>query len=137
MQFCANESSDIYHIRAVGIVANFAAEYPATNSIVCDSRIEYFCLSVKRGVTFILFKKLFVNNLLTNSTRKDSRGSGADYRSTGYKLYTEPDASYTDIYAIEFFFFLWQSINGTDLLDKKPFVFVYEFELIEKPFYFI
>jgi hypothetical protein len=61
----------------------------------------------------------------------------ADYGSTGYKLYTEPDASYTDIDAIESFSSLWQSINGNGSWDKNPYVFVYEFERIEKPLDFI
>jgi hypothetical protein len=61
----------------------------------------------------------------------------ADYGSTGYKLYTEPDASYTDIDAIESFSSLWESINGRDSWDKNTFVFIYEFERIEKPLGFI
>jgi hypothetical protein len=57
----------------------------------------------------------------------------ADYGSTGYKLYTEPDASYTDIDAIESFSSFWESIIGEGSWNKNPFVFVYELERIEKP----
>jgi hypothetical protein len=39
--------------------------------------------------------------------------------------------------AIESFKTLWQKINGRDSWYKNPFVFVYEFERIEKPLNFI
>ena len=61
----------------------------------------------------------------------------ADYGTTGYRLYTEPEASYSDIDAMYSFESLWQSINGRTSWDANPFVFVYEFERIEKPLDFI
>ncbi|WP_413998688.1 hypothetical protein ACMDB5_13005 [Flavobacterium sp. W1B] len=39
--------------------------------------------------------------------------------------------------AIECFKTLWESINGKESLEKNPFVWVYEFEQIEKPLDFI
>ena len=61
----------------------------------------------------------------------------ADYGATGYKLYTEPEASYSDIDAVYSFESLWESINGKESLDANPFVWVIEFEKIDKPENFI
>lgn len=57
----------------------------------------------------------------------------ADYGTTGYKLYTEPDAAYSDIDAKWSFESLWQSINGADSWDANPWVWVVTFERIPKP----
>lgn len=57
----------------------------------------------------------------------------ADYGNTGYKLYTEPDAAYSDIDALESFESLWNSINGEDSWKENPYVWVIEFERIAKP----
>lgn len=58
----------------------------------------------------------------------------ADYGTTSYKLYTEPDAAYSDIDAIWSFESLWQSINGKKHpWDSNPWVWVYEFKIIDKP----
>lgn len=57
----------------------------------------------------------------------------ADYGTTGYKLYTEPDAAYSDIDAKWSFESLWHSINGADNWNANPWVWVLEFERIEKP----
>lgn len=74
---------------------------------------------------------------LQDITEDDAIAEGiekvADYGTTGYKLYTEPDAAYSDIDAIWSFESLWQSINGKDSWNENPWVWVYEFERIEKP----
>lgn len=46
----------------------------------------------------------------------------ADYGSTGYKLYTEPEAAYSDIDALYSFESLWQSINGEQSWNDNPWV---------------
>lgn len=60
----------------------------------------------------------------------------SDYGSTGYLLYTEPNASHTDIDAVWSFESLWISINKEESWNSNPFVWVYEFERIEKPLNF-
>lgn len=57
----------------------------------------------------------------------------ADYGSTGYKLYTEPEAAYSDIDALYSFESLWQSINGEQSWNDNPWVWVVEFERCERP----
>jgi hypothetical protein len=46
------------------------------------------------------------------------------------------DFSYPEC-AIPSFFSLWESINGKESLEKNPFVWVYQFQQIEKPLDFI
>lgn len=53
----------------------------------------------------------------------------------GYHDYLDKDAF--KLTAKESFFSLWESINGKASLDQNPFVFVYDFERIEKPKNFI
>lgn len=60
----------------------------------------------------------------------------SDYGSTGYILYTEPEAAHTDIDAIWSFESLWQSINGNDSWEANPWVWVYDFKRVEKPINF-
>lgn len=60
----------------------------------------------------------------------------ADYGTTGYKLYTQPDAAFSDIDAKWSFESLWHSINGEESWNENPFVWVYDFERIEKPLKF-
>ena len=57
----------------------------------------------------------------------------ADYGTTGYKLYTDPDKAYSDIDAKWSFESLWESINGKDSLEANPWVWVIEFKQIQKP----
>ncbi len=57
----------------------------------------------------------------------------ADYGNTGYKLYTEPDAAYSDIDAVYSFESLWQSLNGPDSWEANPWVWVISFKCIDKP----
>lgn len=57
----------------------------------------------------------------------------ADYGNTGYKLYTEPDAAYSDIDALDSFESLWTAIKGEDSWKENPYVWVIEFERVAKP----
>ena len=90
--------------------------------------------------TFLKIKSIRAERL-QDISEEDAIAEGvekiADYGATGYRLYTEPDAAYSDIDAIYSFESLWQSINGKDSWNKNPFVWVYEFEKIDKPEDFI
>lgn len=55
----------------------------------------------------------------------------AHYGTTGYMLYTEPDAAYSDIDAVYSFESLWQSINGKESWEQNPWVWVVKFERIQ------
>lgn len=57
----------------------------------------------------------------------------ADYGTTGYKLYTEPNAAYSDIDAVSSFESLWESINGKASIELNPWVWVIDFKKIDKP----
>ncbi|UOX35292.1 hypothetical protein LXD69_07175 [Flavobacterium sediminilitoris] len=57
----------------------------------------------------------------------------ADYGTTGYKLYTEPDAAYSDIDAVYSFESLWESIKGKKSWSSNPWVWVIDFEQCKKP----
>lgn len=89
---------------------------------------------------FLKIKSIRVERL-QDISEEDSIAEGvekiADYGTTGYRLYTEPDAAHSDIDAIYSFESLWQSINGLESWNKNPFVWVYEFERIEKPLDFV
>ena len=50
--------------------------------------------------------------------------------------YSTPNASHTDIDAVWSFESLWISINKEESWNSNPFVWVYEFERIEKPLNF-
>lgn len=90
--------------------------------------------------TFLKIKSIRVERL-QDISEEDAIQEGvekiADYGSTGYRLYTEPEASYSDIDAIYSFESLWISINKEESWRQNPFVWVYEFEQIEKPLDFI
>lgn len=85
---------------------------------------------------FLKIKNIRVEKL-RDITEADAIAEGVykacDYGSTGYKLFTEPDAAYSDIDAIESFESLWESINGKESLESNPWVWVIEFERVEKP----
>lgn len=73
---------------------------------------------------------------LQDITEQDAISEGveqiADYGTTGYKLYTQPDAAFSDIDAKWSFESLWQSINGKESWNANPWVWVVEFERVEK-----
>jgi hypothetical protein len=73
---------------------------------------------------------------LKDISEEDAKAEGvekiADYGTTGYKLYTEPEASYSDIDAKHSFESLWESINGRESWDSNPWVWVIEFKQITK-----
>jgi len=78
---------------------------------------------------------------LNDISEKDAIAEGvekhSDFGSTGYILYTEPEAAHTDIDAVWSFESLWETINGKKSWDDNPFVFVYDFKLTECPTNFL
>ena len=74
---------------------------------------------------------------LNDITEEDAISEGiikhSDYGSTGYILYTEPEAAYTDIDAVYSFESLWESINGKESWEANPWVWVYDFKRVDKP----
>lgn len=78
---------------------------------------------------------------LQDITEEDAIAEGveqiADYGTTGYKLYTQPDAAFSDIDAKWSFESLWQSINGEQSWNDNPWVWVIEFKQIDKPANFL
>lgn len=78
---------------------------------------------------------------LQDITEADAIAEGviqhSDYGSTGYVLYTDPEASFTDIDAIHSFESLWEVINGRESWESNPWVWVYDFKRVEKPKDFI
>lgn len=57
----------------------------------------------------------------------------SDYGSTGYVHYGRVDEALTDIDAVWSFETLWESINGKESWNQNPYVWVYDFERINKP----
>lgn len=57
----------------------------------------------------------------------------SDYGTTGYVDYENRDVAVTDIDAIWSYQTLWQSIYGKESWEQNPFVWVYDFEQVEKP----
>lgn len=71
---------------------------------------------------------------LRDITESDAIAEGVekiiDYGSTGYKLYTNPNATYSDVDAIWSFESLWESINGKESWQQNPWVWVTDFEVL-------
>lgn len=61
----------------------------------------------------------------------------SDYGSTGYVHYGRTDEALTDIDAVYSFETLWDSINGKDSWEKNPWVWVYDFKVVDKPANFL
>jgi len=75
---------------------------------------------------------------LRDISEKDAKSEGiaACPFAPGYKHYTEPSKflPYKDKdSAGTSFFSLWMSINGAASLDANPFVFVYDFKIVDRP----
>lgn len=116
-------------------------EYKATEAINLTDKWKPSIFMPKEACRIFLKVKTIRIERLQEISEEDAIAEGvekiADYGSTGYRLYTEPEASYSDIDAVYSFESLWHSINGIDSWNKNPYVFVYEFEKIEKPLDFI
>lgn len=82
--------------------------------------------------------RLEINNImverLQNISENDAIAEGvemvADYGTTGYKLYTQPNSAYSDIDAVWSYESLWESINGKNSWDFNPWVWVIKFKRI-------
>ena len=74
---------------------------------------------------------------LQDITEEDAIAEGiekvCDYGTTGYKLYTQPDAAFSDIDAVWSYESLWESINGKGSWDLNPWIWIYEFQLEARP----
>lgn len=85
---------------------------------------------------FLKIKSIRVERLKSIS-REDARSEGIEVDpalKTKFKHYTNNCTTYNEQTS---FFSLWEMINGKQSLDYNPFVWVYEFEQIEKPLDFI
>lgn len=99
---------------------------------------------------FLRIKSIKVERL-QDISEKDAIAEGVEYfysdlqNALRYKKYTKTDSNNNWKYSGEFeylkasssFESLWESINGRTSWDSNPYVFVYEFERIEKPLEFI
>ena len=74
-----------------------------------------------------------LNDISENDAIAEGVLKHSDFGSTGYILYTEPEAAYTDIDAVYSFQSLWESINGKQSWEANPWVWVYDFKRVEKP----
>ncbi len=74
-----------------------------------------------------------IQEITTIDAKAEGVKKHSDFGSTGYVLYTDQGKAYTDIDAVWSFESLWRSINGDDSWDKNPWVWVIQFERIEKP----
>lgn len=85
---------------------------------------------------FLKLKSIRVERL-QDISREDARSEGIELdlvSGTKFKDYVTNSTTYSEKTS---FFSLWESINGKKSLDWNPFVWVYEFEQIEKPNDFI
>jgi len=74
-----------------------------------------------------------LNDISENDAIAEGVLKHSDFGSTGYILYTEPEAAYTDIDAVYSFESLWESINGKESWEANPWVWVYDFKRVDKP----
>ena len=85
---------------------------------------------------FLRLKSIKVERL-KSITREDARSEGIErdpVSGTKFKNYIDDSTTYNEKTS---FFSLWEMINGKRSLEANPYVFVYEFESIEKPLDFI
>ena len=81
---------------------------------------------------FLEIKSIKVERL-KDISREDARSEGIErdlVSGTKYKNYVDGTSVYSEQGS---FYSLWEKINGKESLTQNPFVFVYEFEQIEKP----
>lgn len=85
---------------------------------------------------FLKLKTIRVERL-KSITREDALSEGIErdpVSGTKFKNYIDNSTTYNEQTS---FFSLWEMINGKRSLEANPYVFVYEFECIEKPLDFI
>ena len=88
---------------------------------------------------FLKIKSIRVERL-QNISEKDAIAEGIIFKNHSeagivYKNYLKDNAFF--FYPVKSFSSLWESINGDASLKQNPFVWVYEFEQIEKPLDFL
>lgn len=89
---------------------------------------------------FLKIKSIKVERL-QDISEEDAKAEGVKFLPNGsYRNYHEEEIDQNYMYTKQAkisFETLWESINGFDSLASNPYVFVYEFEQIEKPLDFI
>lgn len=145
---CPYELDDVLWVRERFANDDLGFHYYAGNVEVEENRVFRKLTKWKPSIhmpkkncrLFLKIKSIRIERL-QDISEEDAIQEGvekiADYGSTGYRLYTEPEASYSDIDAIYSFESLWISIDKEESWKQNPFVWVYEFEQIEKPLDFI
>lgn len=111
-------------------------EYKATENINLTDKWKPSLFMPKQACrTFLKIKSIRVERL-QDISEEDSIAEGVIKENNGqWKNYLVPQTFWT--YAKYSFETLWISINGKESMNKNPFVWVYEFEQIEKPLDFL
>jgi hypothetical protein len=101
---------------------NGAYYYKATTDVGWDLKWKPSIFMPKDACRIFLKVKAIRTERLNDISSSDAQQEGLSENGEGF---------------VERYKTLWQSINGKDSWNKNPFVFVYEFERIEKPLDFI